>query len=123
MIILKPLAIWVAMEIPELLDNKEFLNSISLQYKTYNPFEEMIEIELMDKRVEFIQNMKDSMVDMDLEGNEIKFFSSRFLVEKYLKLSDADIKLNEKYKKEEIEELHLAGGENPQPQGGGGMGM
>lgn len=122
MIILKPLAIWVAMEIPELLDNKEFLNSISLQYKTYNPFEEMIEIELMDKRVEFIQNMKDSMVDMDLEGNEIKFFSSRFLVEKYLKLSDADIKLNEKYKKDEIEELHLAGGENPQPQGGG-MGM
>lgn len=118
MIVLKPLAIWVALEIPELKDNRDFLNSIALQYKTYNPFEEMIEIELMQKRVDFIQTMKDSMVDMDLEGNEIKFFSSRFLVEKYLKLSDADIKLNEKYKQQEIEDLHLAGGEDAGQQPG-----
>jgi hypothetical protein len=33
-----------------------------------------------------------------------------------LKLSDADIKLNEKFKQDEIEELNLAGGE----EGGGG---
>jgi hypothetical protein len=54
--------------------------------------------------------MKDSMVDMDVEGNEIKFFSSEFLVKKYLKLSDADLKLNDKLKQEEIESLNLAGG-------------
>jgi hypothetical protein len=53
--------------------------------------------------------MKDSMVDMDAEGNEIKYFSSKFLVQKYLKMSDADLKLNEKMKKEEMEEMHLAG--------------
>ena len=34
-----------------------------------------------------------------------------FLVQKYLKLSDADLKLNDKLKQEEIEELNLAGGE------------
>jgi hypothetical protein len=33
------------------------------------------------------------------------------LVQKYLKLSDADIKLNEKFKQDEIEEMNLAGGE------------
>jgi hypothetical protein len=54
--------------------------------------------------------MKDSMVDMDISGNEIKFFSSEFLVKKYLKLSDADLKLNDKLKQEEIESLNLAGG-------------
>ena len=71
-----------------------------------------MQIQLMDRRVEFIQNMKESMVDMDKEGNEIKYFASKFLVQKYLHLSDADIKLNEKYKQEEIEELNLAGGDD-----------
>ena len=69
---------------PEFLqDNKAFLEAISLQYKSYNLFEEMMEMELMQKRVEFIQTMKESMIDMDIEGNEIKYFSK--LVQKYLK--------------------------------------
>ena len=111
-IILKPLQIALALELPELQDNRQFLEAISLQYKSYNLFEEMMEQELATKRVEFIQTMKESMIDMDVNGNEIKFFASKFLVQKYLKLSDADLKLNEKLKQEEIEELHLAGGEN-----------
>ena len=110
-IILKPLKLQMALSIPELQDNREFLEAISLQYKSYNLFEEMMEMELMQKRVEFIQNMKESMVDMDIEGNEIKYFSSKFLVQKYLKYSTEDIKLNKKLKEQEIEELNLAGGE------------
>jgi hypothetical protein len=73
-------------------------------------------MELMQKRVEFIQSMKESMVDMDVEGNEIKYFSSKFLVQKYLKYSSEDIRLNKKLKDEEIEELNLAGGENSDPE-------
>jgi hypothetical protein len=114
--ILKPLKLQLALSIPELQDNREFLEAISLQYKSYNLFEEMMEMELMQKRVEFIQNMKESMIDMDVEGNEIKYFSSKFLVQKYLKYSSDDIKLNKKLKEEEIEELNLAGGENSDPE-------
>ena len=110
-IILKPLKLQMALSIPELQDNREFLEAISLQYKSYNLFEEMMEMELMQKRVEFIQNMKESMIDMDIEGNEIKYFSSKFLVQKYLKYSTEDLKLNKKLKELEIEELNLAGGE------------
>lgn len=108
-IMIKPLQLQLAADHPELLDHKEILEAISIQYKSYNTFEELMEMELMQKRVDFIQSMKESMVDMDVEGNEIKFFSSKFLVEKYLKLSPQDISLNDKYKKEEIEELNLAG--------------
>lgn len=115
-IILKPLKLQMACVIPELQDNKTFLDAISLQYKSYNLFEEMMEMELMQKRVEFIQSMKESMIDMDIEGNEIKYFSSKFLVQKYLKYSTEDIKLNKKLKEEEIEELNLAGGENSDPE-------
>ena len=110
-IIIKPLQLQLALSRPELQENRQFLEAVSLQYKSYNLFEEMMELDLMQKRVEHIQTMKDSMVDMDVEGNEIKFFSSEFLVKKYLKLSDADLKLNEKLKQEEIDKLNLAGGE------------
>lgn len=122
-IILKPLQLQLALAIPELQDNRQFLEAISLQYKSYNLFEEMMEQELMQKRVEFIQSMKESMIDMDIEGNEIKFFSSKFLVSKYLKLSDADLKLNDKLKQAEIEELNLAGDpDNPAGAEGGSSG-
>lgn len=121
-IILKPLQLQLALSIQELQGNRTFLDAISLQYKSYNLFEEMMEMELMQKRVEFIQNMKESMVDMDVEGNEIKYFSSKFLVQKYLKYSSEDIKLNKKLKEQEIEELNLAGGENSDPDTLGSMG-
>jgi hypothetical protein len=110
-IMIKPLQLQLALSIPELADNREVLEAVSLQYKSYNLFEEMMEMDLMQKRVDFIQSMKDGMVDMDQNGNEIKFWSSKFLVQKYLKLSDADLKLNEKLKDIEIKELNLAGGE------------
>ena len=121
-VILKPLKLQLALSIPELQDNRAFLEAVSLQYKSYNLFEEMMEMELMQKRVEFIQSMKESMVDMDVEGNEIKYFSSKFLVQKYLKYSSEDIKLNKKLKEEEIEELNLAGGDNSDPETLGSMG-
>jgi hypothetical protein len=118
-IMIKPLQLQLALSLPELQDNRQFLESISLQYQSYNLFEEMMEIDLMQKRVEFIQTMKESMMDMDQEGNEIKFFSSEFLVKKYLKMSDSDLKLNDKLKQEEIENLNLAGG-GKQDNGEGG---
>ena len=111
-IMIKPLQLQLALTIPELQENRQLLEAISLQFKSYNLFEEMMEMNLMQARVEHIQNMKDSMVDMDVEGNEIKYFASEFLVKKYLKLSDADLNLNNKLKQEEIDKLNLAGGEN-----------
>lgn len=119
-IILKPLIIQLCIDMPELQEERPFLNSIQLKYNSYNIFEELLEMDLMQKRVEFIQMMKDSMVDMDPNGCEVKFFSSKFLVKKYLKMSDADLKENAKMKEEEMEELNLAGGEGTEALLGGG---
>jgi hypothetical protein len=112
-IILKPLVIQLMLDIPELNEHRDFLDCIQLHYKSYNLFEELLEMDLMEKRVEFIQNMKDGLVDMDADGNDVKFWSSKFLVQKYLHLSEADLKLNAKLKKEEAEELNLAGEGEP----------
>jgi hypothetical protein len=118
-IMIKPLQLQLCLDIPELQDNQAFLTCIQLHYKSYNLFEEMMEIELMAKRVEHIQNMKESMIDMDKEGNEVKYFSSKFLVQKYLKMSEDDLKLNAKYKQEEIEEMNLAGSDESDGDDGG----
>jgi hypothetical protein len=111
-VLLKPMIIQLCLDIPELQEERPFLNSIQLKYNSYNLFEEMMEMDLMQKRVDFIQTMKDSMVDMDAEGNDIKFFASEFLVKKYLKMSEADLRENKKLKQQEEEEMRLAGSES-----------
>lgn len=109
-IILKPIQIQLALTIPDLEKDKDFLGCIGLKYHSMNLFAELMDMDIMQKRVDFIQAMKDGLIDMDPEGNEVKYFSSEFLVRKYLGLSDSDRSLNDELKKEEIEKLNLAGG-------------
>ena len=100
-ILLKPLRIQLTLSVPDIKNDKRILDSISLRWNSYNLFEEMMNIEVMTKRIEFIGTMKDSISMTDAEGNEEPFFSLKFLVMKYLKMSDADLELNEKMKLEE----------------------
>lgn len=101
-ILLKPLRIQVALSIPDIKNDKRILDAISLRFNSYNQFEEMMSIEIDNKRIEFIQNMA-GLVTTDAEGNETPFFCIPFLIKKYLKMSDADMELNEKMKfKEKI---------------------
>ena len=100
-ILLKPLRIQLTLSVPDIKNDKRILDSISLRWNSYNLFEEMRNIEDMTKRIEFIGTMKDSLSTTDAEGNEEPFFSLKFLVMKYLKMSDADLELNEKMKLEE----------------------
>lgn len=99
-ILLKPLRIQVALSIPDIKNDKRILDAISLRFNSYNQFEEMMGIEIDNKRIEFIQNMA-GLVTTDAEGNETPFFCMPFLIKKYLKMSDADMELNEKMKFEE----------------------
>lgn len=100
-ILLKPLRISIALNLPEIKNDKRLLEAISLKFNSYNYFEEMAGIEVDSKRIEFISNMSQSLVSTDAEGNETPYFSLKFLIMKYLKMSDADLELNEKYKFEE----------------------
>lgn len=104
-IILKPVSIQLALDIPEMQFEREFIKSIQASWHSYNEFQEMLSLSLMEKRIEFVETVKNSLTDMDSEGNEQKYFSNKFLVQRYLHLSDSDIKLNAKYKKEEDEKM------------------
>lgn len=120
-IAIKPLQLQLALDIPELREMPEVLDAVQLRWQSTNLFQEMLEQEIMQKRVEFVQMMKDSLVDMDTQGNEVKFFSSEFLVRKYLKMSDADLKLNKKYseqERKEAQEFSDDGDGNPEEASG-----
>jgi len=97
-ILLKPLRIQLALSIPDIKNDKRILDSISLKFNSYNQFEEMMNIEIMSKRVEFIGTMKDSLV-IQQGDDEVPYFDPEFLIIKYLHMSQADLELNEKYKK------------------------
>ena len=116
-ILLKPLRIQLTLSVPDIKNDKRILDSISLRWNSYNLFEEMMNIEVMTKRIEFIGTMKDSLSTTDAEGNEEPFFSLKFLVMKYLKMSDADLELNEKMKLEE--KLAKAEGGEQEEEGSG----
>ena len=60
-----------------------------------------MEAELSQKRMEHIQTLKDTFTSQDADGNEESYFCDKFLIIKYLKMSDADLELNEKFKIEQ----------------------
>ena len=116
-IILKPVKIQIALSLPDIKNDKRILDSISMRFNSYNLFEEQMNIEVMSKRIDFISAMKDSLVETDAEGNEVSYWSPRFLIQKYLKMSDADIELNEKYKLEDkLKKQKEGGGEESEEE-------
>jgi hypothetical protein len=109
-IILKPLRIQLALSIPDIKNDKRILDAISLRFNSYNQFQEMMEIEINTKRVEFISTMKELTIQNG--EDEEPYFHPKFLIMKYLKMSDADLELNEKIKREEALKKQAEGGDN-----------
>ena len=64
----------------------------------------MKEIEILQKRLDFVTAMKDGLVEMDANMNEIKYFASEFLIQRFLGLSPEDLRTNKKMKTIEDEE-------------------
>lgn len=111
-IIIKPLQIQLALSLPDIKADKRLLDAISLSFNSYNQFMELVEAEVDQKRLEHIQTLKDTFTSTDADGNEVPYFCDKFLIVKYLKMSDADLELNEKLKKEQKQEQSSDGDDN-----------
>lgn len=107
-IVIKPLQIQLCLKMPELLYDDEILSSIVLEYEHNNVFDEMADMEILDKKVDFITKLQESLVVTDAVGREHKFFPREYLVQKYLKLSDEEIKTIKKLKIKEDKELNAS---------------
>ena len=92
----------MCLDFPELKEDDSFKSQIGISYNKLNIFEDMKEIEVLQKKLDFVTSMKDGLVEMDAEGNEIKYFSSEFLVKRYLGMSEDDLKQNKIMKEAEL---------------------
>lgn len=98
-IILKPLWVQLSLNYPELSSDKLIKTNLGLKFNADNIFEEAKQMDIMDKRAEFVQKLQGITVpEMDDAGmmNDIPYFNAKFLIQKYMKLSQSDINTNEK---------------------------
>ena len=98
-ILTKPLWIQMTLKYPEFKDDPHFRTQIALQYGEDNMFAELKTMEIMEKRLEFISTMQDSLMKTDpITMEEEPYFNMDFLVDRYLKLSPDDKASNAAYK-------------------------
>ena len=77
-----------------------FRVNLGLEYNKDSVFEENKEIELLQKKADFISSIMGSITVTDDEGNETPYFDIDFMVREYLGLSDEKLALNQRYKEE-----------------------
>jgi hypothetical protein len=126
-ILVKPLFIQMGLIYPELAEDELFKSTLSITYNKDNVFEELKQMDIMSKRVDFATNLmgimdkKKDATGMDVD---VPYFTPKFVIEKYLKLSQDDIATNERMKAEQAEkdlqDMKLA--QQIQQQSGGGLG-
>jgi len=101
-LILKPFKIQMKLIMPELVQDTQLWNSINVIFNKNNLFELLKEMELMEKKADFISTL--SGVTIKKWDNELQdfaeepFFSSRYLIERYMDLSQDEMARNLDYK-------------------------
>tara|TARA_R110001592_G_scaffold120545_3_gene324939 strand:- start:18296 stop:19930 length:1635 start_codon:yes stop_codon:yes gene_type:complete len=111
-ILVKPTYLQTILNHPELKNDMSFKAGLGLEYVKDNVFEEMKEMELMTKRVDFIGNMKTQLSITDSEMNEIPFFELGFLIKRFGKFTRDDLLANDREKEKNRLEVEGYNGED-----------
>jgi hypothetical protein len=130
-ILVKPVYLQMCLNHPELKNDIAFRAGLGIDFVKDNLFEEMKEMDLQTKRVDFIGNMKTQLSIMDAEMTEIPFFDLGWLVKRYGGFTRDDLKANERakqrtvlqgegYSEEDIEKILLGANKKDfKPEKGG----
>ena len=117
-ILVKPVYLQMCLNHPELKNDIAFKAGLGLNFIKDNVFEEMKEMELSTKRVDFIGNLKTQLSTMTAEMEEVPYFDLGFLIKRFGGFTRDDIKANARakeredlvkagYKEEDIEKILL----------------
>ena len=99
-ILIKPVYLQMCLKHREIMSDMNFRVNLGLDYNKDSVFEENKEIELLQKKADFISSIMGSIVETDDEGNDKPYFDLEFLVREYLGLTDEKLALNQRYKDE-----------------------
>jgi hypothetical protein len=100
---------------PDLAEDELFKATLALTFNKDNVFEELKQMDINQRRVDFATSMmgimdkKKDATGMDVD---VPYFAPKFIVDKYLKLTQDDIAANERIMKEkaqqDLEDMKLA---------------
>lgn len=113
-IILKPLKIQMVLDFPELKDDVNFNSNIRLEWVSDTLFEEWRHLKNLSERAQVASSLSSQLLDS--EGKP--FVHIEWIMRHIIKMSDADLEENEKYKI--LDRKRLGGGGMPAGEGGGG---
>ena len=99
-ILIKPVYIQMCLKHKSIASDMNFRVNLGLDYNKDSVFEENKEIELLQKKADFISSIMSSIVDHDDDGNEIPYFDLDYMVREFLGMSEEQLKLNQRYKDE-----------------------
>jgi hypothetical protein len=112
-ILVKPLHLQMCIKYKDLAEDPQFKTQVALRYNRDNDFAALKEMEIMERRLEFIGSMRDSLMTTNQETMEEEYyFDMGFLVDRYLQLSPDDMAANEAAKAKEAKNDELA----PEPE-------
>ena len=114
-IMTKPLYLQMVLDYPDLADDEMFKSSVGVRFNKDNIFEDLKEMELYQKRLDFITAMK--AVKTRKKGEEVDYFHPEFLIQNYLKLPKSMIDINQKFWDKDDNQGDFTGGGD---EGGGG---
>lgn len=97
MIVLKPLHLQLVAKFPELRSESDILKCFKLKWNSYNVFEELMQLDIINEKVEAVTKLSESMKKFTPDGEELPFWSMNLLIKKFIKeFSEDDLELNEK---------------------------
>lgn len=99
-LIIKPVYIQLCLKYKDFSTDIKFKNSLTLNFVSDNVFIEMRELELISKRIEFINSVNQSLVTKNNDGDETPYFDIDFLINRYSGFTKEDIDANKKVKYE-----------------------
>ena len=103
MLLLKPLYIQMMLNHPELNDDQNFRMNLTITFNRNNVFDELKEYELMQKRIDILVSLKDSLSTQDANMADVPVFDMYYLIDKimiqkYFKMTPDDMRDNDDYK-------------------------
>lgn len=85
-ILIKPLYLQMMLKHPQLKNDISFKNQISLRFNEDNMFAELKNMEINEKRLDFISSMKDDLSEQDADMNDVPYIPLELLIDEYMHL-------------------------------------
>lgn len=92
-LLLKPVYLQMVLEFPELKNDFLFKTSMGLEFNSNNIFSDLRDMDIMQKKMDFVGQMKDFSADTD------GVFSTTYLLRKYMGITEDELKTNRDFVK------------------------